>query len=194
MLFNKTNIHFLFYGWSMGEEIIKKSLDLLKEAKVSNYRIAKETGLSESAIGRYKNEKSRPTLANARILIQYFEGTLPEIAVNGAKPVSEFTFLNVPFVPVYAQGSYPKGYGDQEYIESLPTMPIIVDRNYKGKYRVFEVQGDSMDDGSRNALYDGDKILCREVKHELWKSKLHIKDWFFCYRVPFGRHYRKTNH
>ncbi len=58
-------------------------------------------------------------------------------------------------------------------------MPVIVDRNYRGKYRVFEVQGDSMDDGSRNALYDGDKILCREVKPELWTNKLHIKDWFF---------------
>jgi len=36
-----------------------------------------------------------------------------------------------------------------------------------------------MDDGSRNALYSGDKILGREVKRELWRSKLHIKDWFF---------------
>ncbi|MDL2290374.1 LexA family transcriptional regulator [Paludibacteraceae bacterium OttesenSCG-928-F17] len=163
----------------MSERLIEKSLSLLKDTKVSNYRIAKETGISESAIGRYKNEKSRPTLANAKILIQFFEGTLPEFNINNVQPVSDFTFLNVPFVPVYAQGSYPRGFGDQEYIESLPTMPIIVDRNYKGKYRVFEVQGDSMDDGSRSALYDGDKILCREVKQELWTSKLHIKDWFF---------------
>src|SRR5690606_28808049 len=41
------------------------------------------------------------------------------------------------------------------------------------------VEGDSMDDGSRNSLCEGDKILCREVKQELWTSKLHFKDWYF---------------
>lgn len=88
-------------------------------------------------------------------------------------------FINVPLVPVSAQAGYPNGYGDVEYIDSLPTIPVIVDKNYHGNYRVFEVNGDSMDDGSRSAIYDKDKILCREVKRELWKSKLHIKDWFF---------------
>ena len=96
-----------------------------------------------------------------------------------AKALTEFPFLNIPFVPIHAQGGYGKGFGDQEYIDNLPTIPVIVDKNYRGKYRVFEVDGDSMDDGTRNALYDGDKILCREVKPELWTSKLHINKWFF---------------
>lgn len=98
---------------------------------------------------------------------------------DNAKPLTEFPFLNIPFVPIHAQGGYGKGYGDVEYIDNLPTIPVIVDKNYRGKYRVFEVDGDSMDDGTRNALYDGDKILCREVKPELWSSKLHINKWFF---------------
>lgn len=95
------------------------------------------------------------------------------------KPVSNVEFLNIPFLPIHAQGGYGRGYGDHEYIESLPTYPVIVDKNYKGKYRVFEVDGDSMDDGTRNAIYNGDKVLCREVKRELWTSKLHYKDWYF---------------
>lgn len=98
---------------------------------------------------------------------------------NDALAISEVNFINVPLVPVSAQAGYPNGYGDVEYIESLPTIPVIVDKNYHGSYRVFEVNGDSMDDGSRSAIYDKDKILCREVKRELWKSKLHIRDWFF---------------
>jgi phage repressor protein C with HTH and peptisase S24 domain len=95
------------------------------------------------------------------------------------KPLDDIRYMNVPFVPVHAQAGYMAEYGDQEYIDELPTIPIIVDKNYKGKYRVFEVEGDSMDDGSRNALYDGDKILCRDVKQELWTNKLHIRDWYF---------------
>ncbi|MDL2215306.1 hypothetical protein LJC00_03865 [Dysgonomonas sp. OttesenSCG-928-M03] len=96
-----------------------------------------------------------------------------------ARFVSGVEFINVPLVPVSAQAGYPNGFGDMDYIESLPTVPVIVDKNYHGKYRVFEVNGDSMDDGSRNAIYDKDKILCREVKRDLWRSKLHIRDWFF---------------
>jgi hypothetical protein len=96
-----------------------------------------------------------------------------------ARPLDNINYMNIPFVPIHAQAGYMIGYGDQEYIDELPTIPIIVDRSYKGKYRVFEVEGDSMDDGSRNALYDGDKILCRDVSRELWTSRLHINDWYF---------------
>lgn len=88
-------------------------------------------------------------------------------------------FIHVPLVPVSAQAGYPNGYGDTFYIESLPTVPVIVDKFYHGNYRVFEVNGDSMDDGSRHSIFDKDKILCREVRRELWKNKLHIRDWFF---------------
>lgn len=99
--------------------------------------------------------------------------------IRDANPLTDFQFMNIPFVSIPAQGGYGKGFGDVEYIESLPTMPVIVDKNYKGKYMVFEVEGDSMDNNTRNAICDGDKILCREVRRELWCSKLHINDWFF---------------
>lgn len=98
---------------------------------------------------------------------------------SDARVVSGIHFLNVPLVPVSAHAGYPAGYGDVGYIESLPTIPVIVDKNYHGNYRIFEVNGDSMDDGSRAAIYDKDKILCREVKRDLWLNKLHIRDWFF---------------
>jgi phage repressor protein C with HTH and peptisase S24 domain len=159
----------------MEEDLFEKVSLLLSQKKVTNYKISKATGISETAIGRYvKGDK--PTLANAKQIISFFENLS---GVGGAKALNEFQFLNIPFIPVHAQGGYTKGYGDHEYIENLPTIPVIVDKNYKGKYRVFEVEGDSMDDGTRNALYNGDKILGREVKRELWEHKLHIKDWYF---------------
>lgn len=126
-------------------------------------------------------------LSSALYVYQFFEGIkdskdiqlLPVKSSDEANKLSEFQFMNIPFVPIFAQAGYGKGYGDQEYIDNLPTMPVIVDKTYKGKYRVFEVKGDSMDDGSRKSLCEGDKILCREVRQELWHNKLHIKDWFF---------------
>ncbi len=168
----------------MQEDLQQKALDLLFQTSDTNYRVAKTTGISETAIGRYKNGKSRPTIANSKVIIQYFEDKereklTPTYLLRDAQAMTDLQFMQIPFVPVHAQGGYPRGYGDQEYIDQLPTIPVIVDRNYRGKYRVFEVSGDSMDDGSRIALCDGDKILCREVKRELWDSKLHINDWFF---------------
>lgn len=161
------------------EGFIDRVLELLRDTKDTNYRIAKTTGISETAIGRYKRGTSRPTVANAKIMMQYFEGGKLNYTVNDARLMGDVQFMQVPYVPVHAQAGYPRGYGDQEYIDQLPMMPVLVDKNYKGKYRIFEVSGDSMDDGSRNSLRDGDKILCREVQRDLWQSRLHINDWYF---------------
>ncbi len=158
----------------MSENIVDRVLQLLADTKDSNYKIAKATKISESAIGRYTRGLSRPTEANAILLQQYFNGMFTEI-----KTLQNIEFVQVPFVPIFAQGGYPSGYGDIEYIESLPTIPVIVDKKFKGNYRIFEVNGDSMDDGTRNAICDKDKLLCREVVKPLWQHKLHIKDWYF---------------
>jgi len=96
-----------------------------------------------------------------------------------AKPVENPIFEQIPLIPISARAGYLTDFGDEEYIKDLPTVPVIVDKHYKGKYRVFEVEGDSMYDGSFISISDKDKILCREVQKSLWQYKLHINDWFF---------------
>ena len=158
----------------MREVIIDKVLRLLAETKDSNYKIAKATKISESAIGRYVRGLSRPTFPNALLLQQYFDGTLTDI-----KLILKIEFVFLPLIPIHLQEEYPSRFESAEYIESLPKMPVIVDKKFKGNYRVFEVNGDSMEDGTKNSICDKDKILCREVHADLWKKKLPIKDWFF---------------
>lgn len=100
-------------------------------------------------------------------------------------PKNEVTFLDNPnFVMVsvvgqYAAAGYLKGYADEEYIEALPKIPFFVDHDPKGKYMGFEVRGDSMDDDSTNSIIEGDTLICREIKPELWYDKLHIRKYFF---------------
>lgn len=103
------------------------------------------------------------------------DGPLPREAK--IKKVEDF--MNVPLVPIRGKAGYLTGYGDMEYIETLATIPVIVDRAYKGKYRCFEVDGDSMDDGTRDAICDKDIVLGRDIKRELWECKLHINAWNF---------------
>ena len=98
---------------------------------------------------------------------------------SNAHAVEDLNYMNVPVVHIKARCGYLAGYADEGYIDSLPTMPVIVDKTYHGRYMIFEAEGDSMDDGTRNSICDGDKLLCREVRRDLWLPKLHINDWYF---------------
>lgn len=100
--------------------------------------------------------------------------------IEEAIPVNVNCILNVPLVNQYAYAGYLGGYSDVEYIESLPTIPFIVDHEAHGHYIAFEVRGDSMNDGTEESYLEGDRLLCREIKRELWvDSKLHIRKWDF---------------
>ena len=89
-------------------------------------------------------------------------------------------FENFPFVSQKAYAGYLSGYADAEYVETLPTVAFPVDHTPQGNYLVFEVKGDSMNDGSYDSYLDGDLVLCREIRMDLWKdSKLHFDKWDF---------------
>lgn len=96
-------------------------------------------------------------------------------------PVSldDVLLLNVPLVQEYAYAGYMSGYSDETYLNDLPTIPFIADKQYKGTYMAFQVRGDSMDDGSYNSYLQGDIVLCREVNQSYWKNRLHINKWDF---------------
>lgn len=85
--------------------------------------------------------------------------------------------MQVPFVSQYAYAGYLSGFQDDTFMESLPTVPFIVDMEGKGKYVCFEVRGDSMNDGSSKSYEEGDHLYCREIYQTHWQNKIHIKKW-----------------
>ncbi len=46
--------------------------ELMTARNLSNYQLSKDTGISDSLIGYWRNGKRKPTLENLRILSQYF--------------------------------------------------------------------------------------------------------------------------
>ena len=93
---------------------------------------------------------------------------------------ADLKIMEVPLVNQYAYAGYLRGFADAEFVENLPKMPWLVNKEYKGNYLAFEVRGDSMDDNSRESYIEGDMLLCREIGHDKWaQSKLHIKKWDF---------------
>ncbi len=178
---------------------------IMEREGLNKNSFSKAIGMTNNVtITRIINEKRTPSQATCQKIIKHFpnyrlewlmhgmgtpeESSLHSVAkepevhyqrLSTARPVENIGFMNVPIVHIRAQCGYLDGFGDEEYIESLPTLPVIVDRTYRGKYRLFEASGDSMDDGSRLSISDKDIVLGREVNRGLWRSPLHIRDWYF---------------
>ena len=176
-------------AWKRVEFIIEKE-------GLNKNSFSKAIGISNNVtITRIINEHRTPSRATCEKIASAFPAYNLEWLLTGegnmltdapsqtyhsnARPVDDLSYMNVPVIHIKAQCGYLAGYGDTEYIDTLPTMPVIVDKTYHGKYRIFEAEGDSMDDNSRLAICDGDKVLAREVRRDLWLPKLHINDWYF---------------
>ncbi len=86
--------------------------------------------------------------------------------------------MEVPLVQHNALGS-----PEDEYAalltdrESTEVRQFNVDKVYHGKYFAFVIDGDSMDDGTRNSFGRGDIVLVRELDRDDWAPQLHIRDW-----------------
>lgn len=100
---------------------------------------------------------------------------------DSTKPTNELkekqysAYINVKLVTTKARAGYTHAYYSDEYLEDMPTVVMEADSEYKGKYLAFEVDGDSMEPD----YHKGDVVLCREIKRDLWRYKLHINDWDF---------------
>lgn len=85
-----------------------------------------------------------------------------------------------------ARAGYLAGWGDDEYIESLPVHAIIVNELHKGIYRSFEVTDDSADDGSKHSICEDDIVTGRQLSRNHWRSKFHNHQypyWIIIHRV-----------
>lgn len=177
-------------------EVWKRVEFIIEKEGLNKNSFSKAIGISNNVtITRIINEHRTPSRATCEKIVSAFPAYNLEWLLTGegnmltdapsqtyhsnARPVDDLSYMNVPVIHIKAQCGYLAGYGDTEYIDTLPTMPVIVDKTYHGKYRIFEAEGDSMDDNSRLAICDGDKVLAREVRRDLWLPKLHINDWYF---------------
>ena len=97
--------------------------------------------------------------------------------------------MKVPVVPISALGS-----PDDEFAELIrdhegDTVTVEVDAVHHGNYLAFKVQGDSMDDGTRDSFEAGDVVVVRELSRDKWLPKLHYKTWSY-WVIVFGNNVR----
>ena len=160
------------------EEIKEKR----KKLGLTQDDLAKKIGTTKRTIVNYEKGEVIP-ISKQEILHQVLNGISQSDNIEDAIKVNYYNEMNVMYVPLvnqYAYGGYPSGFQDEEFIESLPKIPFADDKEHRGEYICFEMRGDSMDNGdAREAILERDIILCRNVRQDYWKSKLHINKWDF---------------
>lgn len=168
---------------------------IMNKEGLNKNSFSKAINLSNNVtITRILNEKRKPSNSTIDKILKAFpkysrkwltEGVgdplIPDAEYMAYKiecsPALDTNVMMVPLVNQYAHAGYMSGYADEEYVETLPKIPWIVDKEYKGRYISFEVKGDSMDDGLKHSYEQGDILLCREINPDYWKCKLHIHQW-----------------
>lgn len=179
------------------EQVIEKDLDLVGELRVSqpvissylNNRVATSKNFIAKFKAKYPEifEMSNKKISNTTSAItndlkhntNSNNVRKQSLETSTAKLLAPGKLMYVPLVNQYAYAGYLSGSGDPDYVDSLPLIPWLVDKEYKGNYLCFEVSGDSMNDGTIEGYKHGDVVLVREISPDYWKSPLHIKDWDF---------------
>jgi phage repressor protein C with HTH and peptisase S24 domain len=93
--------------------------------------------------------------------------------------------MKVELIDKPARAGYLAGFEDPTYKEDFPMHEVTVKKYHKGKYKAFEVVGDSMEDGTIESVPDGTIVTCRELDRHLWRKRLHTHDypnWVFVHR------------
>ena len=86
----------------------------------------------------------------------------------------------VPMMKFKAFGSPVDDWGEQQPdMEETETMMVEVDGVHQGNYILFEVDNDSMDDGTYLSFRRGDKVLVRDLDRQDWAPKLRYTTWPF---------------
>ncbi len=157
------------------KEIIEEALTLLLKAVKSghtNYRISEDTKITQPTIGNYVNGKTKPTYANAKILIDYFSGIniKPKELANPTDTSTPIKTTNqgVPYYNVDFIGGFDLVENDQ-----TTTPDYYIDfQKYNSADCWCNVTGHSMEPSISN----GDIIALKEIKE--WRIFL-----------PFGEIY-----
>lgn len=77
--------------------------------------------------------------------------------------ITDFNFTRVPVIQSHIQNEYLNNFSNTEFINNMYSIPERVDTSFEGKYRVFQIEGDAMSDGTEKSILNNDLVLGREV-------------------------------
>lgn len=85
--------------------------------------------------------------------------------------------MTMPLAEYNIQAGFLDHFQDLDYLADMAQHSIIVDKPVQGRYIAFRVKGDSMDDGTSDAILQNSIVSCRELQRHHWTSKLRTNDF-----------------
>lgn len=168
------------------EGVAHKIRAIIEEFKLNNYSFSKRIGVTSTTVDSIVNgrpqpdgtrKKTKPGYDVLKAIIEEFDidpdflfgksTQMLKVASSNSPSYSGMPQViavnqtgneNVVYVPIKARAGYLNGYGDADYIETLPSfnMPHLTN----GSYRCFEVYGNSM----VRTFFDGDLVFGKYVE------------------------------
>ena len=155
-----------------------------KDLNLTQQQFADKISVPIGRVNAWEMRGSTPKVQDYNSIIKLLEENqivLKEdvLNTNEAIEISQFDYMEVSYLPIYAQAGYLNHFNQNMLIEdNLPT--ILVPKEFdKGNYLVIEVNGDSMDDGTTKAICEGDRLLIKELNKSLWNNKLNFNRYLF---------------
>ena len=134
----------------LGQNLL--SLRKNQDEGISQDEMAKRLGLSKSTYGSYESGRTEPKLVDLLKMAAFFKVTTdqllggdvtihtPIITKNEvrllARTVNNDNEDNIEFVPIRAVAGYVEGYGDLDFIETLPVFQVpFLSKEKKYRFR-----------------------------------------------------------
>lgn len=169
---------FLKKGILLQDECDKTELTaILMKARhqkaLTQIQIAKKLKISLGAYRKIEEgtfPKNKTTAIEA--LDKLLEINLCDLLYNRlstSKHIPFENFMEVPYVAAHKQASYIKALATKDkQIDNTLDIMLIPKEFEEGIYMVVDIEGDSMDDGTKRAICSGDKLLIKEIDKAHW--------------------------
>lgn len=159
-------------------EILKKAR---KEKKLTQSALAQKLGIGLRMYQKIESGKLPKFKRDHTENLDRILGTqLYELIHNTNNPILE-NLMEVGYLTAYTYPAYIHVYAkEKQKADTTLNKLWIAKEHEQGLYMVIEVAGDSMDDGTKKAVCDGDKLLIKELDKTYWEhNKLNYTEYIF---------------
>lgn len=175
--------------------------DLREKAEMTQDQLASELGVTIRTISSWENGATIPKGKQEMIKKYFYKKTHPEesfpekeiivrdpyeLQISNNKNTNSFQrlpngqyLMTMPLAEHKIQAGFLDNYQDIDVLKGMSQHGIIVDKPVKGRYLAFRVKGDSMDDGTSDAIPQNYIVATRELQRVHWTSPIRYKDFRF---------------
>lgn len=142
----------------------KRLISLRKEKKLTQHELAKQLGITRSALSQYELGNRQPDYETLQKIAEFFECSTDYLLgrENNPKPFSPETFTKDDFVYLPVLGRIKAGYNLIAEQNIIGYSPVPKNEVKDGEYFFLEVTGDSM---IEEGIREGSRVLVRKQNY-----------------------------